>query len=340
MPVAIDLGTSCFRSLREIDGKLMARRCPAVYLAVDDAPAEHRLLDQAAIPYLSCDEGLIVVGEPALELAQIVKRPCIPLLPHGQLPQQDPLTRQVIAAVIETLLPPGSGTECATILPTACGTAAALLDQQMFFERLLRLRGYRPQVVSAGGAGILAGLGTSAFTGLSIAWGASGAMISIGHRGHIIGETTSALGGDWIDEHFARQSEQFLWDADGNQYLDRQSVAQWKKQAAPSILNPQNRNEGLLTDLYREMLRDTLTQGVKLCQKTPWAATLPKPLPLVCTGGPTRINGFPILLRHLLQAVRFPLEIAEIRTLGEDEFATARGSLIRVLINEPVAAAA
>ena len=337
MSVALDLGTSCFRSLRPAGGRLLARRFPAVYVAVDDLPAQRRLLESSAIPYVTSDGGLVVMGDPALEIARMLKRPCVPLLPQGQIPEHDPLGRQVIAAALESLLPQGNGDECAMILPIATQRSP---EQQMFFERLLRLRGYRPTTVTSGEATILATLGDQAFTGIGFSLGASGARVTIGHRGRILAEATSPRGGDWLDEQFAFQTERFLWDADGNQYLDLNAIAQWKNQTALSVLNPQTREEGLITDLYRELLRPILAEGATLCQKTPWLATYPTPLQLVCTGGPTKIQGFSILMRHLLQALRWPVEIGEIRCPAGDEFLNARGALIRATLDNSVAAAA
>lgn len=105
-PIALDLGCGEFRSLRLSENGLSARRVAAVYSVLSDEPAHRRLLEQSLIPYSYADGHLVILGEAAFELASLIHVPVIPLLLDGHLPWDDPLGRQLVTTLIESVLPP------------------------------------------------------------------------------------------------------------------------------------------------------------------------------------------------------------------------------------------
>ena len=119
MTAALDLGSSEFRSLRRDEHRLIAQRIPAVYTVVPDHSANRKVLDQSNVPYSTAVDALVVIGEEAIEVSTLLSRPLIPILPQGQLAENDPIARQVSAWLIEMLLPPASSNSasCAISLP-------------------------------------------------------------------------------------------------------------------------------------------------------------------------------------------------------------------------------
>jgi|GEM_PF-322943 len=104
MNIALDVGTHEFRSLRIANGKLIARRCRAAYAVVDDTVNHRTMLKQASVSYAVGEEQLLIYGDDAERVSQLFRIPCLELLPGGDVPADDPPARQMIAALIESLI--------------------------------------------------------------------------------------------------------------------------------------------------------------------------------------------------------------------------------------------
>ena len=105
MSVSLDIGTRALRSLRQQGARLIGRQNMARYVVLPDRPQQRRLLESSSYRYATCEGSLLVIGRAAGELAETLQIPEIPLLRDGELPMDDPLARQVMASLIESLLP-------------------------------------------------------------------------------------------------------------------------------------------------------------------------------------------------------------------------------------------
>lgn len=337
MTIALDIGTRHFRSLRREGGRLLGRRNLAEYVALPDTPAHRRLLERTSSSFARCEDSLLVVGQAALELAETLQLPSVPLLASGRMPEDDPLARQVVASLIDCLIPRAEdeGEPCWMTVPGAIHDPETVADRK-FFSQLVRLKGYEPRIVPPGRSVILAELGAVGFTGLGVDIGAGAIRASIAHRGREIARTHLARGGRWIDKRLAESEDSLLWDAQGNRYLDLAGITRWKESRLVSVQHPISEREQRLALLYEELIGDLLAQfRVEIIQQTS-VKSLPQPMPLVCTGGATQVSGFIGLMEEILQDTMFPLEISEVRCATDADYTVARGTLILGELEESV----
>ncbi|MGD9855293.1 MAG: hypothetical protein AB7U20_10120, partial [Planctomycetaceae bacterium] len=332
-----DIGTRHFRSLRRQEGRLIGRRNLAEYVALPDTPGHRRLLERTTYSFARCEDSLLVVGQAALELAETLQLPSVPLLASGRMPEDDPLARQVIASLIDCLIPRTDVADepCWMTVPGALHDPETLSDRK-FLCQLVRLKGYEPRVIPSGRSVILAELGAEGFTGMGLDIGAGATRASVAHRGRELARTHLAKGGRWIDKRLAESEESLLWDAQGNRYLDLSGITRWKESKLVSVVNPISEREQRLALLYEELIGDTLAQfRVEIVQQTS-LKTLPQPMPLVCTGGVTQVAGFAGLMKEVLHDTMFPIEIADVRCAHETDYTVARGTLILAELEETV----
>ena len=206
MSVGLDLGTTEFRSIRDSGGDLIARRCRASYLVVKDTPGHRRLLEHAQARHGTCGDDLVVFGDDAVECAAMLDLPVVPLLHDGCLPHGDPVARQILALMVESVLPAaGSGGPiCCLTVP---GGYALDGDNQSldvrFLKQLVALRGYQPQLISSALAIVLAELSDASFSGLGISLGATNCEIGVIHCGRELARCTIA--GSLADAHHQEQ---------------------------------------------------------------------------------------------------------------------------------------
>ena len=336
MSEALDCGTCWFRALCPHGRHLVLRRGLAVFATVPDTPAQREVLELAHVPFAIGDDYLALIGDASEKLASVFKATCRDLLPYGDLPADDPVVRQAIAILVESLLPQveSAGEVCCLI---RCGGGESnpgrLSRRTEFFSRLVRLRGYRPVELSAGMAVVLAGLSDQGFTGIGMDLGASGCDIAVAHRGVPVASCWVPRGGRWIDEQLARRQQWFQREPNGGLRPDIVRAGPTKLSKQGSVNNPSGANENLFAGLYRGILTPAVEQLGRMLS-TCGEATLRAcpPLTIACSGGATGVSGFAELLQRLVREMPLAVPIGSVRVAADREHAVLRGGLIHAEI--------
>ncbi len=338
MTIALDPGAFAMRSLRRRRDELVSRRCRSITASMRESDARRRWLDFTNVPYLRAEDYLVLPGSAAIEADELFETIPRDLLPAGTIPIADPVTRQVISALVEGLLPWSEHRQeicCFTQPgePLEGANGDSPLDRRLkFFARLISLRGYHPVPLNPATALVLAELSESGFSGVGVALGAASCEIAVVHRGNQIARGRLARGGRWIDEQLALRTRMYRRDSQGEQVLDVEG-ARLRKES--TTLNATGDDDSrLVANLYRnlvaelaEVVAETLTSELQI-------ALLPGPLPIVCGGGPARIDGFGELFRAEIDRQPLPMTVAAPGLVSDHEYAVARGCLIRAELEE------
>lgn len=331
MSVGLDIGSSQIRCVRRLGEQLMGRSALATFTPLPDAPEFRALLEAGRIPFAVCDGALTIVGDNATEYSMLFHVRPQSLMPHGRLPTNDPVARQSLAALVDALLgePDQPGEMCGVTLPGGESFQSLATSSELeFFSRLIRLRGFFPQVLSAGLAVALAELSRHSFTGLGLSFGAGTSELVLAHRGIEQIMCSVPQGGNWLDEQIAKEFGDTLLDDAGLPILDLAKAA-GRRHAFEGRLNlPTNNAERFMASLHRDLLYALIRSGTFSLASQPQSLKIPQPLPLVIVGGVARIAGFEGLLRQAFELARFPLAISEIRFANHHDFTIARGCLI------------
>ena len=332
MGISLDVGTSRLRSLRRAGCELVGRAVPAAFALLDDEPATRSLLERAGLGYATGDGEIALIGETATQQAPVFQSAVLRLLPNGKIPTDDPPARQVLAALIESLLPsdPAPGEVCGLVLPVA-----AMVDppSRDFLSHLISLQGFDPLVISAGHAIALANLSNDGYTGLSLSFGAGGMALSLVHRGRELCCVTDSRGCDSIDEEVAATLKQYAFDRHGMRRLDIEAARRLRERLSDSLTRPQSEPAKLVAELTTEILSNVVqTFAKRLAQRN--LGPFPQPLPVIIAGGPTHAAGFLWLLQQELHSAGLTSLCGPIRfasgTEGAPgtEYLVARGALI------------
>ncbi|MCA8999719.1 MAG: hypothetical protein KDA80_22170 [Planctomycetaceae bacterium] len=329
MSVALDFGSSEFRTLRRQDNRLIARRIPAVYTAVENSVAHRRLLDQLHVPYSESGGSFIVIGEPAWEVAGLLSRPLIPVLHEGKIPSDDHPTRQICAWMVDSLLPPTSGEQSRCIASTACltGQDLASIETVSFLMHLVQLRGYEFETLAQTDALALAELEDEGFTGATLSIGAEFTEFAICNLGQPVFRGSTSHGMRKIVQKLAQRKQQLVWDQQGNAYADTHRVEHWLNQGEVQVDPHRDDDENWLAQAIEEMLLASLIPVQRKLQNR-HRLELRDQLPLVISGGACRLTGFEGILRESLRLAELPLVFSSIRRAAFDPYSVARGLLI------------
>jgi len=329
--IALDVGTHEFRSLQVGGGRLIARRNRAAYSILEDTEANRGLLRQIGVTFAECEDQLLVFGNDAEKLAQLLRVPCRSLFPNGEFPSEDPPVRQMIAALMESVVGRAaeSGELCAVTLPGCMKSGDdAGHRQRDFVTQLLRLQGFQSLELSAPRALVLAELGGDAFTGIGLNFGAGSSQAGLVHRGNLLAQCCVPYAGNWIDLRLARGQQAYFWDAQGRKFLNVQETEAWKKSFSGSLREPASTREQQFADLHRGMVEFLLREAAMRFRPAMERFAISRPLPMVVAGGTARVPGFRDLVRDVLPTVSFSVPITDVRLAVENDFTIARGGLI------------
>ena len=326
--VALDLGTTAFRSLRWEDGRLVGRREAAVYTVVPRRPEPQRLLAKAGVPFSRCQSGLVVAGQAALQVAASFDSPIIPLIPGGELPESDPVGRQVAAVLLDAVLGDRESLRGRLCFMTVPG-APAVGEQTpslLFFTQLVSLAGLTPQVVHAGSAVAAATFADGGLRGVGVSFGASHLDVSILVRGYETGWHRVPIGGDELDARLVRRHAAYIHDRSGQRFPDYLAVRRWKAAADRSLLGT-NPAERTLADGYGDLALSAAEAVADLLARHREPGR-PRPLPLVASGGPTMIAGFESLWTQALRRSEVLSQLAGVELQRDADYEVARGLLL------------
>ena len=342
MSIGLDVGSSQIRSLRHRGDRLVGRSGRALFAVLPDAPEYRSLLEAGHIPFAMCDGALTLIGDNAAAYSSLFHVRPQGLLPQGHLPTNDPVARQCLAALVDALLgePDQPGEMCCVTLPGGeMFQSLATSNELEFLTRLIRLRGFTPQVLSAGMAAALAHLVSSSFTGLGLSFGAATSELVLAHRGLEVSVSVSPRGGDWMDELIAEHFALTTCDTDGVSILDLPQAAALRQQFDGTLAAPHDQDSQFLTDLHQDLAYGLIRSAAVEFGKQPRSLDVPQPLSVIVVGGVARIHGFHELLQNAFEAARFPLAIRDIQLATDDDFAIARGCLINAQLESDVRSA-
>ena len=330
--IALDLGTTEFRSLRRVGDRLVARREAAAYTVVPKCAPAERLLREARVPFSRTASGLVVAGQAGIDAAASFESPVVPLLPQGDLPADDPIARQVAATLVESVVGTADqnrGRVCQMTVP-GCPGVGEPTEALLFFTRVVALSGMTPQVMHAGSAAAAAAFAGYGLRGIGVSFGASHVDVGVVVRGYETGWHRVPVGGDTIDKLIVDLHAAYLHNRHGDRFPDFLAVRQWKEDTERSLLPEVVERDPLAQTLaggYGDLALSAAQAVADLLQRHREPGPR-RPLSLVAVGGPTQIAGFEPLWTQALRRTDVLNRLDESQIVGDSAFEVCRGLLL------------
>jgi len=114
MSSALQIDSTCLRTLQnDASHKLTRRSIEAFYTILEDNSENRAMLHRLGVPFLNSE------GENAAQISRFSNVPLYPLFANGELGLNDPVHRQLLSTLIQSVLPKArtSGEYCAFIAP-------------------------------------------------------------------------------------------------------------------------------------------------------------------------------------------------------------------------------
>lgn len=333
MSSSLFLGSTCLRTLQNDSfHKLTRRSIDTAYTVMEDTRENRLLLQKIAIPFLYSEDTLIIPGEHAGSMARFSNLPLFSLFSKGELVLNDPVNRQLLSTLIQSVLPKTNrtGEYCSFIAP---GTDPASSLNKLVAQ-LITLQGYTPLATTITLAAGLAALPASShFSGYVVYLGHSHSEIGLIHQSRVVVRHSAPYGSEWMDEQLAHAFKFFTTNSEGQTVPD--SAKAKTKRLSPEInLSPYLTNHSLLASWYESLfdtLLDKFASQMNTMQK--YIETL-ETLPVVFMGELSHLDGFGELLAQNLTSRKIRFDTREVTLIQDEHFTIARGALVVAAMEE------
>jgi hypothetical protein len=320
----IDIGTMNIVSAKQSGkGKIETSRVRDAFLGLE--PGAKKMLKLSGINFIDKGEdGIIVVGDAALEMANVFGQEARRPLSQGLISAGEMDALEILGIMIKNILgaPSRKGEHCFFSVPAApVDEDRDVVYHKGVFQRIVEECGYTASSSNEGMAIIYAETAQEGFSGLGISFGSGMCNLALAING-LEGLTFSvARGGDWIDAGAAK--------ATGSTSSRMCAL----KEKGFDLMAPQSREEEALALYYKSLVEYCLDKTGQEFAKIKDKFSLPKAIPIVVSGGTSLAGNFLPFFQETFESKRkrFPIEVSEIRQASDPLNAVARGLLIQAL---------
>jgi len=322
--VGLDVGTMNLVSARQYGTDVKTKRVRDAFIDLEiDAK---KALKMSKVNYVEKDGQLIVIGDSALNMANLfkreVRRPLAKgLIAPGELESQEILSMMVLQVLGEAL---EVGEHCYYSVPAE---PIDVPDQDVayhreVFKQIITEHRYTPHPMNEAMAIIYSQCAEEQFSGLAVSFGSGMCNVALSYQTMMGMDFSIARGGDWIDLHAAK--------AVGSTATRMCST---KEKGGFNLANPGkgNRDAEAIALYIRSLISYCLEKIAIQFRREQGKVTLPDAVPFVVSGGTSLAEGFMDLFKEEFMAIKkkgFPIEISEIRQAKDPMTAVAEGLLV------------
>lgn len=318
--VGLDIGTMNIVSSR-ISGKkeISFRRMRDLF--IDLPPSAKKMLKLGSVSYIESQDFLLVLGDEALEVANMFGREGRRPLKAGLISPDEIDSLTVLGHMVKDVLGPPSheGEHCYFSIPAAPVDANMdVVYHKGVFTRIVQECGYTPHPSNEAMAIIFSETAKESFSGIGISFGSGMTNIALAIN-TIEGFSFSvARGGDWIDQGAARSV--------GSTASKICAI----KEKGIDLLAPKNRDEEAISFYYKALIEHALDNIAQQFVLKGGHLSLNRPIPIVVGGGTSLAGSFMDFFKKVFEEKRkrFPIDVSEVRHATDPFYSVTKGLLV------------
>jgi actin-like ATPase involved in cell morphogenesis len=319
MARGLDVGTMNIISSRpEGDGTTFVQQRNS-FVEIEYSDMAEQMLSRSEVLHIRKDDKVYVVGDDALNFANIFNKETRRPMEQGILSSEEASAIPMIKLITEQVVgaPEEPGEKIFFSSPAdPIDSDLSTLYHQKTLESMLSDTGFDPEPINEGMAVIYSELSDNNFTGLGVSFGAGMTNICLAYYAVPVMKFSIARGGDWID----RQAAQ----ATGTPVDKVTSIKEddFKLDFTTDVGGV----EGALSIYYENLLDYVIEMIAQEVDEEDVEEGLD--VPVVVTGGTSSPDGFEELFAQHLEDTTIPFSISDVRSVDDPLYSVARGALV------------
>jgi len=318
--IGLDIGTMNLVSARKAEKNNITLR-QMRDLFIDLPTTAKKMLKLGSVSYIESGDHLLVLGDEAMEVANMFGREGRRPLKAGLISAEEVDSLTVLGHMIKDVLgePTHEGEHCYFSIPAApVDVNMDVVYHKGVFTRIVQECGFTPHAANEAMAIIFAETAKEGFSGIGISFGSGMTNIALSIS-TIEGLSFSvARGGDWIDQGAAKSV--------GGTASKMCAI----KEKGIDLNNPKSREEEAISFYYKALIEHALDNITQQFMMKGGHLVLNKPIPIVVGGGTSLAGGFMDFFKQVFESKRkrFPIQISEVRHAGDPFYAVSKGMLV------------
>ena len=325
--VGVDIGTGFISCAEEEGGNIKFRKVrdaffklnPSKFLEGSANQFGETMLKNAGAHYVKVDDTLYVLGDDAFKFANLFHQECLRPMSKGVLNPKQPVSNLMVSELVKAVAgrPVASDDVLYYCVPAEPIDADFDVEyHKQILNSVFQDLGYKSiNVMTEGLAVVYSELADTQYTGIGMSFGAGMCNIVYSFMGIPVFAFSLSRGGDWIDEHAAKHTDE-----------THNVVTAVKEKADFSLYDSTNGIQRAISIYYESLLSYVVEQFKELYENTP-KKKLPNvtmEMPIVVAGGTSLVLGFVERLKELTKE-GFPIPISEVKHAEEPLFAVSNG---------------
>jgi hypothetical protein len=319
MARGIDVGTMNIVSAKQESNETVFVSQRNSFVEIEYSDMAERMLSRSDVLHIRKDDKVYVVGDDALNFANIFNEETRRPMKHGILSSEEqsaiPMIKLIIEQVVGDPERPNERVYFSTPADPIDSDLSTLYHQKTL-ESFLGDMGYDPEPINEGMSVIYSELADHNFTGLGISFGAGMTNVCLSYYAVPVMTFSVARGGDWVDEQTATAT---------GETVDKVTSIK-EEDFRLDFTTDAGGVEGALSIYYDNLLDYVIDNIVREVNEGDVEEGLD--VPVVVTGGTSSPDGFEKLFEERLEKAEIPFSISEVRKANEPLYSVARGALV------------
>ena len=319
MAKGLDVGTMNIISARQDGADTVYVQQRNSFVEIEYSDMAEQMLSRSDVLHIRKDDQVYVVGDDALDFANIFNKETRRRMQNGILSSDEKSAIPMMKLIIEQVVgEPDRHNERLYYSSPAdpMDSDLSTLYHQKTLEPFLSDMGYDPEPINEGMAVIYSELADSNFTGLGISFGAGMTNVCLSYYAVPVMTFSVARGGDWVDSQTATATGETVDKVtsikEDDFRLDFTTDAGGVEGALSIYYD--NLLDYVISKISEEVNEEDVEEGLDV--------------PVVVTGGTSSPDGFAELFEDRLSSADIPFSISDVTRARDPMYSVARGALV------------
>lgn len=324
--VGLDVGTMNLVAARRVSQSVQTTRIRDAFLDLE--PSHKKMLKLSGTSFVELGDRLLVIGDEALTCANLFNRDARRPMAGGIMNAGETDAQQVIALMLKQILgaPVKEGEKCCYSVPAAAldVVGSDVTYHTAVLNKILSELGYSGEPVNEAQAIVFSECSAEQFSGIGVSYGSGMTNVCLSFNAMSALEFSVGKGGDWVDDGAAKAM---------NTTRGKMCAL---KESGVDIAKPDGREQEAIGFYVQNLIEYSIKGIIDHFHKVKTEIMVPKPIPIVVSGGTSLAIGFMDIFNKTFEKYRakFPVAVSEVRHARDPMTAVATGLLVMASMDD------
>ena len=323
----VDIGTVFVKCAHKEGDEIVFKSQRNAFFEVEHTDFTKKILDNSKVKYIIKEDKLYVVGDEALEFANMFNREIRRPLSRGVISPTEKEALPMVELLIKSVVgePTYKGEIVYFSVPgEPLDAEFNIIYHIKMIEGFLKVLGYTPKPINEGEGIILSELAQEDFTGIGLSFGGGMVNVCLSFMSVPIFKFSVTKAGDWIDQQVAMAVDE---TASRVSAIKEASLDLSKEGTL-------NKIESALSIYYNHLIEYVIENIKQEFTKARRMPRITKPISIILSGGTSLPKGFSHRFKQLLDRLKLPVPVGSVRMATQPLRSVAKGALVAASADE------